>query len=144
MAWRATAGFPRFAGESSGEDIVKEPPRGGWLRRFLHEERSVASPTYNRWWMVPPAVATHICLGSVYTWSIMNGPLTKELGVVAAASDDWALQTVIPVFSTALGVQGVAAAIVGKWQEKVGPRLAGVVGSFLFGGGVMLGGEFLV
>lgn len=119
---------------------MKEPPKGGWLRRYLHEEKSVASPGYNRWLMVPPAVATHICLGSVYTWSIMNGPLTKEVGVIASASDDWALQSVVPVFSAALGFQGIAAAIVGKWQEKVGPRLSGVVGSLLFGGGVMLGG----
>jgi len=52
---------------------------------FFHPSRYTAAPGYNRWAMVPPAVATHLCLGAVYAWSLMNDPLVREIGVVAPA-----------------------------------------------------------
>lgn len=114
---------------------------GGWLKGILSESRIVAAPGFNRWLMVPPAVATHVSIGSVYAWSVMNGPLTRELGGVASAADDWTLQSVIPIFSTAVACQGISAALAGKWQEKVGPRHAAVIGAGLFGSGLVLGGK---
>lgn len=55
----------------------------------------------------------------------MNEPLTRELGVLASSALDWDLQMVVPVFSTILALHGISAAIIGKWQEKVGPRASG-------------------
>lgn len=37
-------------------------------------------------------------------------------------------------------MQGLSAALVGKWQEKAGPRASGILGSLCFGGGFMMGG----
>jgi hypothetical protein len=64
----------------------------------------------------------------VYAWSLFNTPLTRELGVVVAAADDWQLKDVMPTFSCAIVSLGLSAAVAGKWLEKVGPRLVGVVG----------------
>ena len=38
------------------------------------------------------AMATQLSIGFCYSWSIMNDPLTRMIGVVAPASGDWALQ----------------------------------------------------
>lgn len=67
-------------------------------------------------------MATHICLGSVYAWSLLNKSLVRELGFVGSSSGDWALSDVVPVFATVCAVHGLSAAVLGKWQERVGPR----------------------
>ena len=48
-------------------------------------------------------------------------PLTHELGVVSAASGDWPLTSVLPMFSVATVGLGLGAAAFGKWIERVGP-----------------------
>lgn len=76
---------------------------------------------------LPAAVMTHLCLGSCYAWSVINEPIIRSLGVVTSASCDWSLAAIAPVFSLMFVVHGLSAAIVGKWQEKVGPRASGAV-----------------
>ena len=39
---------------------------------LLSKERIVASPTFNRWLVPPASIAIHLCIGSVYAWSIFN------------------------------------------------------------------------
>eukprot|EP00457_Paulinella_chromatophora_P003924 gb/GEZN01003933.1/.p1 GENE.gb/GEZN01003933.1/~~gb/GEZN01003933.1/.p1 ORF type:complete len:668 (-),score=54.91 gb/GEZN01003933.1/:61-1989(-) len=106
----------------------------------LLPKTNAAPETYNRWSMVPSAMGIHLCLGSIYTFSLINDPLTKFYGVVGPASMDWSLTSVVPLFTTILVLQGLSAAAVGKWQQKVGMRAAGLVGAFCFGGGHILAG----
>ena len=44
-----------------------------------------------RWLMLLPAFAAHVCLGAPYGWSAVSGALSRHLGVVVPAADDWAL-----------------------------------------------------
>ena len=81
---------------------------------------------YNRWRAVPLAVSTHLCLGACYAWSIFNEPLSRELGVVAASSQDWLLPQAVATFTGIIISQGLAMALFGKWVEKVGARIAGM------------------
>ena len=106
---------------------------------FLLKDRIVAKPGYNRWLVPPASIAIHLCIGSVYAWSIFNPPLTKELGVVASAAGDWSLADVVWIFSVAIVCLGLAAAIAGKWLEDVGPRCVGVTAAILWGGGFIVG-----
>ena len=106
---------------------------------FLKKERIVAKPGFNRWLVPPASVAIHLCIGSVYAWSIFNPPLVKQIGVVASAADDWTLSSVVWIFSTAIVFLGLAAAIGGKWLEEVGPRMVGVLAAFCWGGGFLIG-----
>lgn len=106
---------------------------------FLMKENIVAGPGYNRWLVPPASIAIHLCIGSVYAWSVFNPALTRELGVVAAGADDWTLSSVVWIFSVAIVFLGLAAAFGGKWLEKVGPRCVGVVAASLWGGGFIIG-----
>ena len=106
---------------------------------FLMKDKIVAPDNFNRWRIPPASIAIHLCIGSVYAWSIFNPALIKELGVVASAADDWTLSSVIWIFSVAIVFLGLAAALAGKWLEDVGPRCVGVTAAFLWGGGFILG-----
>ena len=78
---------------------------------FLMKDKIVAPKGYNRWRIPPASIAIHLCIGSVYAWSIFNPALIKELGVVTSAADDWTLSSVIWIFSVAIVCLGLAAAI---------------------------------
>lgn len=111
---------------------------GGRLA-FLRKENIVAKPGFNRWRVPPASIAIHLCIGSVYAWSVFNLPLASEMGVVAPAADDWSLSSVVWIFSVAIVFLGLAAAFAGKWLEEVGPRMVGVVAALLWGGGFIIG-----
>ena len=100
---------------------------------FLMKDRIVAPKGFNRWRIPPASIAIHLCIGSVYAWSIFNPALIKELGVVTSSADDWTLSSVIWIFSVAIVCLGLAAAIAGKWLEDVGPRCVGVTAACLWG-----------
>jgi MFS family permease len=113
--------------------------RSGGALSFLYKEHIVAEPGYNRWRVPPASIAIHLCIGSVYAWSVFNPALTRQLGVAAPAADDWSLSSVVWIFSVAIVFLGLAAAFAGKWLEEVGPRMVGVVAAFLWGGGFIIG-----
>ncbi len=106
---------------------------------FLLKDRIVASKNFNRWRIPPASIAIHLCIGSVYAWSIFNPALIKELGVASSSADDWSLGAVVWIFSVAIVSLGLAAAIAGKWLEDVGPRCVGVTAATLWGGGFIIG-----
>ncbi len=106
---------------------------------FLKKERIVAGKDFNRWLVPPASIAIHLCIGSVYAWSIFNPALIKQIGVVASSADDWTLSSVVWIFSTAIVFLGLAAALGGKWLEEVGPRMVGVLAAFCWGGGFLIG-----
>lgn len=62
------------------------------LLSFLMKDKIIASPNFNRWLVPPASIAIHLCIGSVYAWSIFNPALTKEFGVVTSAAQDWSLR----------------------------------------------------
>jgi MFS family permease len=101
----------------------------------LKKEHIVAKDGFNRWKVPPASIAIHLCIGSVYAWSIFNPPLVKQFGVVAPAPGDWSLSSVVWIFSVAIVFLGLSAAFAGKWLEEVGPRMVGVVAAFCWGGG---------
>jgi len=106
---------------------------------LLSKQRIVAKPGFNRWKVPPASIAIHLCIGSVYAWSIFNLPLTRIFGVVAPSFADWSLQDVTWIFSVAIVALGLAAAFAGRWLEKVGPRMVGVVAALCWGGGFLIG-----
>ncbi len=106
---------------------------------FLLKENIVAKPGFNRWMVPPASIAIHLCIGSVYAWSVFNPALTRELGVVSSAAEDWSLSSVVWIFSVSIVFLGLAAAFGGKWLEKVGPRMVGVLAACLWGGGFVIG-----
>ena len=106
---------------------------------LLAKNRIVAEPGFNRWRVPPASVAIHLCIGSVYAWSIFNPPLTRVVGVVGSASQDWDLAGVVWIFSVAIVLLGLSASIAGRWLEDAGPRMIGVLAAFCWGGGFVVG-----
>lgn len=110
------------------------------MLEILSKKHIVAKEGFNRWLIAPAALGIHLCIGSVYAWSLFNPALVKRLGVVTSAADDWSLKSVVWIFTVAIVFLGLAAAVAGKWLEKVGPRMVGSVAACCWGGGFMIGG----
>lgn len=110
------------------------------IPKWLLKESLYAPAGFNRWRVPPAAIGVHMSIGSVYSWSIFNAPLTKELGVVVSSASDFTLSGVVPIFSTAIVCLGLSAAAAGHWLERVGPRLVGLTAAACWGGGFMIGG----
>ena len=111
---------------------------------LLSKERIIAKPGFNRWLIAPAALGIHLCIGSVYAWSLFNPALVKRVGVVTSAADDWSLKSVVWIFTVAIVFLGLSAAIAGKWLEQVGPRTVGVVSACCWGGGFIVGGVGII
>ena len=110
------------------------------LGKLLLKEQIVAKPGFNRWWVPVASVSIHLCIGSVYAWSIFNPALIKTIGIVTSSANDWVLKEVVWIYSTAIVFLGLSAAFAGSWLEKVGPRMIGLVAAFCWGGGFLIGG----
>lgn len=111
---------------------------------LLSKARIIAKPGFNRWLIAPAALGIHLCIGSVYAWSLFNPALIKRIGVVTSAADDWSLKSVVWIFTVAIVFLGLSAALAGKWLEQVGPRMVGVVSACCWGGGFIVGGTGIV
>ena len=69
------------------------------MSSFFSKQSIAAGPGFNRWLVPPAALAIHLCIGSVYAWSIFNTPLMRVDGVIAGSSRDWTLSQVVSIFT---------------------------------------------
>jgi len=98
---------------------------------FLSREATVAKPGFNRWLVPPAAIAVHMCIGEVYGFSVFNVPLTQ-------AGAGWTIPQVGWIYSIALFMLGMSAAVFGKWVDRSGPRKAMVASCACFCGGLLI------
>ena len=109
------------------------------LLSFLDRERSVAHPGYSRWLVPPAALAIHLAIGQVYSFSVFKIPLTQLLGIGKSAPDDWKQTQIAWIFSLAIVILGLSAATFGKWLEGAGPRKAMFASAVCFALGFYIG-----
>ncbi len=83
----------------------------------------------NRWFIVLAAMGIHICIGSVYAWSVYVNPIKEAM--------NWTLTDVTITFSVAIFFLGLSAALLGKFVEQKGPRFAATLAAVLFGLGTI-------
>jgi MFS family permease len=120
---------------------------------FFTKERTVAGPAFSRWLVPPAALAIHLCIGMAYGFSVFWLPLSKAIGVtksVACPKDfgivdqifsstcDWKISMLGWTYTLFFVFLGSAAAIMGGWLERVGPRKAGVVSALCWCGGLVI------
>ena len=98
---------------------------------FLSREATVAKSGFSRWLVPPAAIAVHMCIGEVYGFSVFNVPLTQ-------AGAGWTIPQVGWVYSIALFMLGMSAAVFGKWVERSGPRKTMVASCVCFCGGLLI------
>lgn len=83
----------------------------------------------NRWLIAASAVGIHISIGSVYAYSVMTNPV-KDIFDVDGSVIKWA-------FKIAILLLGLSAAFLGRWVEKVGPKVSGTTAGFFYGFGIL-------
>ena len=86
----------------------------------------------NRWIMVVAALVMQLCLGILYAYSVVRGPLMKEVGYTVK-------QAGYP-YMASLFFFAVGMIIAGRWQDKAGPRTVGIVGGVLLALGAAVAG----
>jgi len=89
----------------------------------------------NRWRIPIGAVLVHICIGSVYAWSVFNRPIQTLF-----PDAPWWFSPPYTTFTTALALLGLSAAFGGPWVERRGPRVAARAAAIFFGTGLVIGG----
>ncbi|MGY6648156.1 L-lactate MFS transporter [Wenyingzhuangia sp. IMCC45574] len=83
----------------------------------------------NRWLIAASAVGIHISIGSVYAYSVMTNPVRDVFGVEGSVIK-WA-------FKIAILLLGLSAAFLGRWVEKVGPKISGTTAGIFYGIGIL-------
>ncbi|MFC4857647.1 OFA family MFS transporter [Actinophytocola glycyrrhizae] len=98
---------------------------------FLDREHTVAKPGYSRWLIPPAALAIHLCIGQAYATSVYKTALVQHF--------DTSLTAVGIIFSIAIVMLGVSAAVMGTWVERVGPRAAMFTSACFWSSGFLIG-----
>jgi MFS family permease len=133
----------RSAARSDGRRHYRHPknpdePRVSLLS-FLDRDRTIAPAGFNRWLIPPAALAVHLCIGEIYGFSVFNGPLTRVVGISRPVEGlDWTIPQVGWIYSIALIMLGLSAAVLGRWVERVGPRKTMFTSACCFCGGLLL------
>jgi MFS family permease len=105
---------------------------------FLDRQHTVAPSGFNRFLVPPAALAVHLSIGQAYAFSTFNLPLTKLIGLDHSAPGDWDLKQVGWIFSIAIAILGLSAAVFGRWVEMVGPRKSMFTAALCFSGGFLV------
>jgi MFS family permease len=106
------------------------------MASILDRERTVAGPGFSRWLIPPAALAVHLCIGQAYATSVYKTSMV--------AAFDTSLTAVGLVFSLAIVMLGLSAAVAGKWVDRNGPRKAMIVSAVCWCSGFLIGAGGLV
>jgi MFS family permease len=98
---------------------------------FLARERIVARPGFNRWLIPPAALAVHLCIGQAYATSVYKAALVKDFHS--------SLTAIGIVFSIAIVMLGLSAAVFGTWVDRNGPRAAMFTSACFWSAGFLIG-----
>ena len=98
---------------------------------LLDRRRSIAPPGFNRWLVPPAALAVHLCIGQVYATSVYKNALVQHFGVGNTE--------VGVVFSIAIVMLGLSAAVAGTWVDRNGPRKAMATSALFWVSGFLVG-----
>src|ERR1044071_7205312 len=97
----------------------------------LDRRRTIAPPGYSRWLIPPAALAIHLCIGQAYATSVYKTALV--------AHSDPSLTAIGIIFSIAIVMLGVSAAVMGTWVDRVGPRAAMFTSACFWASGFLVG-----
>lgn len=104
----------------------------------LSKKAIEAPPGYSRWLIPPAALAIHLCIGQAYAFSVFRLPMTKILGITKSIEGDWSRTAIFWAFTIAIVFLGLSAAVLGRWVERVGPRVSGLVSAVCWSSGFLI------
>lgn len=98
---------------------------------LLDRRHTIAPHGYNRWLIPPAALAIHLCIGQAYATSVYKTSLVEHF--------DSSLTSVGLIFSIAIVMLGLSAAVLGTWVDRQGPRKAMFVAACCWSLGFLVG-----
>ncbi|MBH0008378.1 MFS transporter [Salinibacterium sp. UTAS2018] len=98
---------------------------------WLDREHTIAPPGFNRWFVPPAALAVHLSIGQAYATSVYKTALVDHF--------DASLTQIGVIFSIAIVMLGLSAAIMGTWVDRSGPRKAMFVAALFWSSGFVIG-----
>ncbi len=101
------------------------------LLSALDREHSVAPAGFSRWLIPPAALSVHLCIGQVYATSVYKNSLVAHF--------DTSQTAIGIIFSIAIVMLGLSAAVGGTWVERNGPRKAMFVSASFWAAGFLVG-----
>lgn len=91
-----------------------------------------------RWIILVASCFINLCIGSLYAWSVLAGPMAEHLsklnGITLTARD------LAIVFIIANSVGPITMIAGGKINDTFGPKIVIFIGGLMFGGGMFLSG----
>lgn len=91
-----------------------------------------------RWLILLASCIINLCIGSLYAWSVLSGPMAEylsQLNNVTLTPRDLSI-----VFIIANSVGPITMITGGKINDTLGPKLVIIIGGLMFGGGMFLSG----
>ena len=86
------------------------------LLSAFDREHSVAPGGFSRWLIPPAALSVHLCIGQAYATSVYKNSFVAHF--------DTSQTAIGIIFSIAIVMLGLSAAVAGTWVENNGPRKA--------------------
>jgi MFS family permease len=105
--------------------------RGILSMSWLDREHTIAPPGFNRWLIPPAALAVHLCIGQAYATSVYKTALVEHF--------DASLTQIGLIFSIAIVMLGLSAAVMGTWVDTNGPRKAMFTSAMFWVSGFLVG-----
>lgn len=93
--------------------------------------RITARPGFNRWLIPPAALAIHMCIGQVYATSAYRDAIQVHFDASHTA--------IGIIFSLAIVMLGLSAALFGTWVDRNGPRRAILASTIFWVSGFLIG-----
>ena len=97
----------------------------------LDKKHSVARPGYSKWLIPPAALCVHLSIGQVYAFSVFKNSLVERFDTSGTA--------IAWIFSIAIVMLGLSAAVLGTWVERSGPRKAMFASAMCWSTGFLVG-----
>ncbi|TMW56487.1 hypothetical protein Poli38472_006497 [Pythium oligandrum] len=90
---------------------------------FFGRYLTLPGVAFSRWYLFFASFIVQFCMGSMYSWSVLNAPIDKHIYNNSNA------ERAVNAFYIAVGVFGTTTAIMGPWIERHGPRQGVMLGT---------------
>jgi OFA family oxalate/formate antiporter-like MFS transporter len=93
-------------------------------------EAKQTSSSSSGWVVVLAGLGINLCLGVLYTWSILTSALTNKWA--------WTAAEALTPYAIALGAFAITMVFAGRLQDRIGPRITATIGGVLVGLGMVV------
>jgi MFS family permease len=100
------------------------------LLSALDRQHTIAPEGYSRWLIPPAALSVHLCIGQAYASSVYKNSFVAHF--------DTSQTAIGIIFSIAIVMLGLSAAVAGTWVESNGPRKAMFVSACFWATGFLV------